>query len=79
MGLRVGRTGGGSGDRCQGSITTLRDSTRGSLTTLGEGAMLKLSRWGVAWKQGRTGVDDESVEAAGLGGGLQEGPSNGWG
>jgi hypothetical protein len=46
------------------------------LTTLGEGALLKSSLWGVAWKQGRTGAGDESVEAAGLGGELQEGTSN---
>ncbi len=39
MGLRVERTGGGSSDGCQGSIATF-----------GEGASLKLSRWGVAWK-----------------------------
>ncbi len=30
----------------------------------------------MAWKQGETGVGDESVEAAGLGGGLQEGTGN---
>ncbi len=30
----------------------------------------------MAWKQGRTGAGDESVEAAGLGGGLQEGTGN---
>ncbi len=40
-GLQVERTGGGSGNRY-----------RGSITTLGEGALLKLIRWGVAWKQG---------------------------
>jgi hypothetical protein len=73
MGLQVGRTGRGSSNGCRGSITTLGDSTQGSITTLGEGASLKLSRWGVAWKQGRTGAGDESVEAAGLGGRLQEG------
>jgi hypothetical protein len=38
--------------------------------------LLKLRRWGVAWNKGETGADDESVEAAGLGGGLQEGTSN---
>jgi hypothetical protein len=65
MGLQVGMTGGGSGDGCQGSITTL-----------GEGALLKSSRWGVAWKQGKTGAGDGSVEAASLGGGLQERTSN---
>jgi hypothetical protein len=66
MGLRVGRTGGGSEDRCQGSITTLGEGAQGLLSILGEGALLKLSRWGVAWKQGRIGPGDESVEAAGL-------------
>ncbi len=76
MGLWVGRTNGGSSNGCQGSITTLGDGARGSLTTLGEGALLKLSHWGVAWKQGGTGAGDGSVEAAGLGGGLQEGPGN---
>jgi hypothetical protein len=30
----------------------------------------------MAWKQGGTGAGDESVEAAGMGGGLQEGTSN---
>jgi hypothetical protein len=48
MGLQVGRTGGGSEDRCQCSITTLGEGARGLLTTLGEGALLKLSLWGVA-------------------------------
>jgi hypothetical protein len=65
MGSRVGRTGRGSNDGCLGSITTL-----------GEGPLLKSSHWGVAWKQGGTGAGDESVEAAGLGGGLQEGTGN---
>ncbi len=46
------------------------------LTTLGEGALLKSSLWGVAWKQGRNGVGDDSVEAAGMGGGLQEETGN---
>ncbi len=46
------------------------------LLTLGEGALLKSSHWGVAWKQGRTGAGDESVEAAGMGRGLQEGTGN---
>ncbi len=46
------------------------------LTTRGEGALLKSIRWGVAWKQGGTGAGDESVEAAGLGGRLQEGTGN---
>ncbi len=41
------------------------------LTTLGEGALLKLTHWGVAWKQGTIGVGDDSVEAAGMGGELQ--------
>ncbi len=41
------------------------------LTTLGEGVLLKSSHWGVAWKQGAIGVGDDSVEAAGMGGGLQ--------
>ncbi len=35
--------------------------------------MLQLSHWGEAWKQGGTGAGDRSVEAAGLGRGLQEG------
>jgi hypothetical protein len=65
MGLQVGRTGGGSSDGCQGSITTL-----------GDGAPLKLSHWGVAWKEGGTGAGDESVEVAGLGRGLQEETGN---
>jgi hypothetical protein len=30
----------------------------------------------VAWKQGKTGAGDESVEVAGLGGGIQEGTGN---
>jgi hypothetical protein len=34
------------------------------LTILGEGALLKSSLWGMAWKQGRIGVDNDSVEAA---------------
>jgi hypothetical protein len=42
------------------------------LTTLGEGALLKSSLWGVAWKQGGIGAGDDSVEAAGMEGGLQE-------
>jgi hypothetical protein len=41
------------------------------LTTLGEGASLKSSRWGVAWKRGTIGADDDIVEVAGMGGGLQ--------
>jgi hypothetical protein len=41
------------------------------LTTLGEGTLLKSSCWGVAWKQGAIGVGNDSVEAAGMGGGLQ--------
>jgi hypothetical protein len=40
-------------------------------TTLGEGALLKLSHWGVAWKGGTLGAGDDSVEAAGIGEGLQ--------
>ncbi len=76
MGSWVGRTGGGSDNRCQGSITTLGEGAQGLLTTLGEGAPLKSGRWGVAWKQGGTGAGNESVEAAGLGGGLQEGTSD---
>ncbi len=76
MGLQVGRTGRGSNDRCRGSINTLGEGAQGSLTTLGEGASLKLSRWGVAWNRGGTGAGDESVEAAGLGGGFQEGTGN---
>ncbi len=62
MGLREGRIGGGRGKGCQGSIPTL-----------GEGALLKLSRWGVTWKGRRTGADDRSVEASGLVRGLQAG------
>ncbi len=73
---RVGCTGGGSDDRFPDSITTLGEGARGSLTTLGEGALLKLSHWGVAWKRGRIGAGDDSVEAAGLGGGLQEETGN---
>jgi hypothetical protein len=46
------------------------------LATLGEGMLLKSSHWGVVWKQGGTGAGDESVEAAGLGRGLQEGTGN---
>ncbi len=76
MGLQVGWTGGGSNNGCQGSITTLGEGFPGSITTLGEDALLKLSCWGVTWKQGRRGAGDESVEAAGLGGGLQEGTGN---
>ncbi len=76
MGLQVGRTGRCSNDGCQGLITTLGEGARCSLTTLGEGALLKSSHWGVAWKRGGTGVGDESVEAAGLGGELQEGTGN---
>jgi hypothetical protein len=37
---------------------------------------LKSSHWGVAWKQGGIRVGDDSVEAADLGGGLQEGTCN---
>ncbi len=46
MGLQVGRTGGCSADGCQGSITTFGEGAQGSLTitTLGEGALLKSSR-----------------------------------
>ncbi len=62
--------------RQQRQVPRLGEGARGSLTTLGEGALLKLSHWGVAWKQGRTGAGDPSVEAAGLGRGLQEGTSN---
>jgi hypothetical protein len=62
MGSWVGKTGGGSGVECQCSITTL-----------GEGPLLKSSHWGVAWKQRGRGAGDESVEAAGLGRGPQEG------
>jgi hypothetical protein len=46
------------------------------LTTLEEGVLLKPSRWGVAWKQGRIEVGDDSAEAAGLGGGLPEETGN---
>ena len=46
------------------------------LITLGEGVLLKSSHWGVAWKQGAIGVGDDSVEAAGMGGGLQEETGN---
>ena len=68
MGSCVGRIGGGSGKGC-----------RGSIPTLGEGALLKSSRWGVTWKGGGTGAGNRSVEAAGLGGGLQAGIDDiGW-
>jgi hypothetical protein len=77
MGSRVGSTGRGSDNRCPDSITTLEEGSRGSLTTLVEkGASLKSSRWGVAWKRGGIGGGDDSVEAAGLGGGLQEETGN---
>jgi hypothetical protein len=33
--------------------------------------LLKLSSWGVAWKRGGIRAGDDSVEAAGQGGGLQ--------
>ncbi len=62
MGLRAGRIGGGSGKGC-----------RGSIPTLGEGALLKSSQRGITWKGGGTGAGNRSVEAAGLGGGLQAG------
>ena len=32
---------------------------------------LKSSHWGMVWKQGALGAGDDSVEAAGMGGGLQ--------
>ncbi len=73
MGSWVGRTGGGSNNKRQGSITILGEGAQGSITTHGEGTLMKLRHWGVASKQGRTGAGDESVEADGLGGGLQEG------
>jgi hypothetical protein len=76
MGFWVGRTGGSSGNGCQGSITTLGDGAQGSIATLEEGALLKSSHWGVAWKRGGTGVGDDSVEAADMGRGLQEGTGN---
>jgi hypothetical protein len=62
MGSQIGRTSGGSGNGC-----------RGSIATLGEGTPLNPNRQGVAKKQGGTGAGDGSVEAAGLGGGLPEG------
>ncbi len=68
MGLRAGRISGGSGKGCQGSIPTL-----------GEGAPLKSSQRGITWKGGGTGAGNRSVEAAGLGGGLQAGIDDiGW-
>ncbi len=42
------------------------------LTTLGKGTLLKSSLWGVAWKRGGIGAGDDSAEAAGMGGVLQE-------
>ncbi len=71
MGLRVGSMGGGSDNKCPDSITTLGEGARGLITTLGVGALLKLSRWGVAWKRGRIRAGDDSGEAAGQGGGHQ--------
>ncbi len=53
MGLRVGSTSRGSDNSCPDSITTIGEGARGLLTTLGEGVLLKLSRRGMAWKQGR--------------------------
>ncbi len=68
MGSRAGRLGGGSGEGCQGSIPTL-----------GEGAPLKLSQRSITWKGGGTGAGNRSVEAAGLGRGLQAGIDDiGW-
>jgi hypothetical protein len=57
--------------KCQDWITTLGEGAEGSIITLGEGALLKSSHWGVAWKQGTIGAGDAIVEAAGMGGGLQ--------
>ena len=59
MGSRAGRLGGGSSNVSQGANLTL-----------GEGALVKLSHWGVAWNGGWTGVSNSSVETAGLGCGL---------
>jgi hypothetical protein len=46
------------------------------MTTLGEGALLKSSLWGMAWKQDGIGAGDNSLDAAGMGGGLQEETGN---
>jgi hypothetical protein len=71
MGLQLRNSSGGSADRCRDSIITLGEGPCGLLTTIGEGALPKLSGWGVAWKQGAIGAGDYSVEAAGKEGGLQ--------
>jgi hypothetical protein len=71
MGSQVGITDEGSANKCRDLITTLGEGARGSIITLGEGALLKSSRWGVAWKQRVIGAGDAIVEAAGRGGGLQ--------
>ncbi len=62
MGSHAGRLGGGSSNGSQGSNRTL-----------GEGAPVKSSHWGVTWNGVWTGVGERSVETAGLGGGLHDG------
>jgi hypothetical protein len=48
------------------------------IVTVGEGALLQSSHWGMAWKQGTLGAGDDIVEAAGMGGGLQAETGNRW-